>query len=51
MIGFWGLINKISYDYLMIMPKLQSTYDGHLVYKTSCEECIALLPYDSLAKL
>jgi len=24
-----------SYDYLTIMPKLRSTYDGRLIYKTS----------------
>ena len=27
-------IYKISDDYLTIMPKLRSTYDGHLMYKT-----------------
>jgi len=27
-----------SYDYLTIMPKLRSTYDGRLIYKTSYEE-------------
>jgi len=27
-----------SYDYLTIMPKLQSTYDGRLIYKTSYNE-------------
>ena len=38
-------ILRQSYDYLPIMPKLQSTYDGRLIYKTSYEG------YDSLAKL
>ena len=32
---FWGLIYKISYDNLTIMPKLRSTYDRSLIYKTS----------------
>ena len=32
-----------SYDYLTIMPKLRSTYDGRLIYKTSHEECNASL--------
>jgi len=27
-----------SYDYLMIMAKLRSTYDGRLIYKTSYNE-------------
>jgi len=31
---FWGLINKISYNNLTIMPKLLSTYDGRLIYET-----------------
>jgi len=39
-----------SYDYLTIMPKLRSTYDGRLIYKTSYEGRKALLMYDSLAK-
>jgi len=26
------------YDYLVIMTKIRSTYDGRLIYKTSCEE-------------
>ena len=36
--------------YLTIMPKLRSTYDVHLIYKTSYEESNVLLKYDSLAK-
>ena len=28
-------ILRQSYDYLTIMPKLRSTYDGRLIYKTS----------------
>ena len=47
----WRPIYKISYDYLTIMPKLQSTYDGRLIYKTSYEGRKAFLRYDSLAKL
>ena len=45
----WGTIYKISYDYLTIMPKLRSTYDGRLIYKTSYEGRKAFLRYDSLA--
>ena len=44
-------ILRQSYDYLMIMPKLRSTYDGRLIYKTSYEGRKAFLRYDSLAKL
>jgi len=33
------------------MPKLRSTYDGRLIYKTSYEGREAFLRYDSLAKL
>ena len=40
-----------SYDYPTTVPNLRSTYDGHLVYKTCCEEREAFLGYDSLAKL
>jgi len=46
----WGPIYKISYDNLTIMPKLRSTYDGRLIYKTSYEGRKAFLGYDSLAK-
>ena len=44
-------ILRQSYDYLTIMPKLRSTYDGRLIYKTSYEGRKAFLRYDSLAKL
>jgi len=44
-------ILRQSYDYLTIMPKLRSTYDGRLVYKTSYEGRKAFLTYDSLAQL
>ena len=44
-------ILRQSYDYLTIMPKLRSTYDKRLIYKTSCKERTAFLKYDSLAKL
>ena len=44
-------ILRQSYDYLTIMPKLRSTYDGRLIYKTSYEVRKAFLRYDSLAKL
>jgi len=43
-------ILRQSYDYLTIMPKLRSTYDGRLRYKTSYEEGKDFLRYDSLAK-
>ena len=33
----WGPIYKISYDSLTIMPRLRSTYDERLIYKTSYE--------------
>jgi len=44
-------ILRQSYDYLTMMPKLRSTYDGRLIYKTSYEGRKAFLRYDSLAKL
>jgi len=44
-------ILRQSYDYLTIMPKLRSTYDERLFYKTSYEGRKAFLRYDSLAKL
>jgi len=44
-------ILRQSYDYLTIMPKLRSTYDERLIYKTSYEGREALLRYDSLANL
>jgi len=44
-------ILRQSYDYLTIMPKLRSTYDGRLIYKTSYEGHKVFLGYDSLAKL
>jgi len=44
-------ILRQSYDYLTIMPKLRSTYDGRLIYKTSYKGRKAFLRYDSLAKL
>jgi len=47
----WGPIYKISYHNLMIMPKLRSTYDGRLFYKTSYEGRKAFLRYDTLANL
>jgi len=37
-------ILRQSYDYLTIMPKLRSTYDGRLIYQTSYEERKAFLP-------
>jgi len=40
-----------SYDYLTIMPRLRSTYDGRLIYRTSYAGRTAFLRYDSLAKL
>ena len=44
-------ILRQSSDYLTIMPKLRSTYDGRLIYKTSYEGRKAFLRYDSLAEL
>ena len=44
-------ILRQSDDYLTIMPKLRSTYDGRLIYETSYEEREAFLRYDSLTKL
>ena len=44
-----GPIYNILHN-LMIMPKLRSTLDGRLIYKTSYEECKAFLRYSSLAK-
>ena len=43
-------ISRQSYDYLMITPKLRSTYDGRLVHQTSYEEHKAFLRHDSIAK-
>jgi len=43
-------ILRQSYDYLMIMPKLRSTYDRRLIHKTSYEGRKAFLGYNSLAK-
>ena len=42
-------ILRQSYDYLTIMPKLRSTYDGRLRYRTSYEERKAFLRCNSLA--
>ena len=43
-------ILRQSYDYLTITPKLRSTYDGRLIYKTSFEGRKTFLGYNSLAK-
>ena len=43
-------ILRQSYDYLTIMAKLRSTYDGRLIHKTSYEGRKAFLGYDSLAE-
>ena len=43
-------ILRPSYDYLTIMTKLRSTYDGRLIYKTSYEERKDFLRYDSIAE-
>jgi len=43
-------ILRRSYDYLTMMPKLRSTYDGRLVYKTSYNEWNAFHRHDSRAK-
>ena len=39
------------FDYLTVMPKLRSTYDGRLIYKTSYEGRKAFFRYDSTCKL
>ena len=44
-------ILRQSYDYLTIMPKLRSTYDGRLIYKTSYNEWKAFHRSDSRAKI
>jgi len=44
------IILRQSYDYLTIMPKLRSTYDGRLIYKTSYEERKDFLMCNSLSK-
>ena len=44
-------ILRQSYDYPTTMPKLRSTYDKRLIYKTSYKEREAFLGYDLLAKL
>ena len=43
-------ILRQSYDYLTIMPKLRSTYDGRLIHETSYEERKDFLMCNSLAK-
>jgi len=43
-------ILRQSHDYLTIMPKLRSTYDGRLIYKTSYNEWKAFHRSDSHAK-
>jgi len=43
-------ILRQSYDYLTMMPKLRSTYDGRLICRTFYKEREAFLRYDSLAK-
>jgi len=43
-------ILRQSYDYLTKMPKLRSTYDGRLIFKTFYEGRKAFLRYNSLAK-
>jgi len=49
-VRFWGVVYKISYDYLAIVATLLSTYDRRLIYKISREERKAVSGYDSLAK-
>ena len=43
-------IFRQSYDYLTIMPKLRSTYDGRLIHKTAYNEWKAFHRQDSRAK-
>jgi len=42
------IILRHSYDDLTIMPKLRSTYDERLIYKTCYEERKAILRYEPL---
>ena len=42
------IILRHFYDYLTIMPKLRSTYDERLIYKTCYEERKAILRYEPL---
>jgi len=44
-------ILRQSYDYHTIMPKLRSTYDGRLIYKTSYEGRKDLCRYDNTIHL
>ena len=44
-------ILRQSHDYLTIMRKLRSTYDGRLFYKKSYKGHKAFLAYNSLAEL
>jgi len=43
-------ILRQSHDFLTIIPKLRSTYDGHRIYKTSNEGRRAFIRYNLLAK-
>ena len=43
-------ILRQSYDYLKIMQKLRSTYDGRLIFKTSYNEWKAFHRQDSRAE-
>jgi len=43
LVTHWGPIYKTSDDNLTIMPKLRSTYDGRLIYKTSYNEWKAFI--------
>jgi len=45
-----GMIYKISYGNLTIVPELRSIDDGRLICQTSYEERRAFLRYDSLGK-
>jgi len=44
-------ILRQPYDYLTIIPKLRSTYDGRLIYKTSHEGRKAFLRYRFTCKV
>ena len=44
-------ILRHCYDHLAIMQKSRSTYDGRLIYQTSCEERKAFLMKDFLARI
>jgi len=43
-------ILRLSYDYLTIMPKLRSTYDGCIIFQHLVKNAGLILRYDLLVK-